>query len=133
MNRTDGADAPYWTSLEAGRLSLPRCGACQRWLWPAGHRCAACGHIGMGWVDVPMRARVFSWTRTWHRFGLTEALDLPYTTVVAEIEGTPVRLLGLLDDPERVDPRIGETLVGRPARTRVGEDSIPAIIWSRLA
>lgn len=133
MNRIDGADAPYWAALEAGRLSLPRCGGCGRWLWPAGHRCGACGHIGVEWQDVEMRAKVFSWTRTWHRFGLTESLELPYTSVVAEIEGTPIRLMGLLDDPDRVDPQIGEPLVGRPAHTQVGEDAIPTIIWSRSA
>lgn len=78
-----------------------------------------------------MRATVFSWTRTWHRFGMTEGLDLPFTSVVATIDGCGVRLLGLLDDPDRIDPRIGEALVGRPGHTRVGQDQIPTILWSR--
>lgn len=80
-----------------------------------------------------MRATVYSWTRTWHRFGLTESLDLPFTTVLAEVSDCGIRLLGRLDDPDRIDPAPGEPLVGRPGTTTVGEDAIPTIIWQRLA
>lgn len=110
---------------------LPRCGGCDRWMWPAGHRCGQCGKAAIQWIEREPCGTTFSWTRTWHRFGLTEALELPFTTVLAEIDDCGVRLLGLLDDPERIDPRIGETLVGRFAETAVGEDRIPTLIWSR--
>lgn len=132
MNRSDGADAPYWAGLEQGRLMLPRCIGCDRWMWPAGHRCGVCASIGMNWEELPMTATTFSWTRTWHRFGFTETLDLPFTTVLAEIDGCGVRLLGRLDDPDRIDPTPGEPLVGRPSTTVVGNDHIPTIIWSRI-
>ena len=78
-----------------------------------------------------MAATVFSWTRTWHRFALTESLELPFTTVVAQIDDCGIRLLGLLDDPDRIDPLIGQRLAGRPGHTVVGDDEIPTIIWSR--
>lgn len=133
VSRADGADAPYWEGLAQGRLLLPRCDGCDRWMWPAGRRCGACGTIGTHWMEVPMRATVFSWTRTWHRFALTEAFDLPFTTVLAEIEDCGVRLLGRLDDPDRIDPLPGERLVGRAGSTAVGDDRIPTIIWSRAA
>ena len=87
----------------------------------------------MDWVEQPLSARLFSWTRTWHRFGLTEGLALPYTNVVAEIDGCGIRLMGLLDDPDQIDPEIGEPMKGRIGRTRVGERSLPVIIWSRSA
>jgi uncharacterized OB-fold protein len=133
MSRNDGADAPYWHELSGGRLVLPRCTGCDRWMWPAGHRCGACGSVGVRWEELPMRATVFSWTRTWHRFGGSESLDLPFTSVLAEVDGCGVRLLGRLDDPHRIDPKIGEPLVGRPGKTIVGDDTIPTIIWSRAA
>jgi uncharacterized OB-fold protein len=131
MNRFYGADAPYWTALAEGRLVLPRCEGCDRWMWPAGHRCGHCGSTAVRWLEREARATVFSWTRTWHRFALTEALELPFTTVLAEIHDCGVRLLGRLDDPDRIDPVIGEALSGRFATTVVGDDSIPTIIWSR--
>ena len=131
--RLDGADAPYWQGLEQGRLLLPRCAHCARWLWPAGHRCAACGGIGMVWEERPLRATVYSWTRTWHRFGHTENLDLPYVSVVAAVADCGVRLMSRMDDPTPDNPRIGEALVGRIGETVAGDDRIPTIIWSRAA
>jgi hypothetical protein len=80
-----------------------------------------------------MRGAVFSWTRTWHRFGLTESLDLPFTSVLAEIDDCGVRLLGRLEDPDQVDPRIGEALVGALSETVVGDDRPPVILWRRSA
>lgn len=80
-----------------------------------------------------MTATVFSWTRTWHRFGGTEDLEIPFTSVLAEVNDCGVRLLGRLDDPFRIDPRIGELLVGHTDRASVGGDIIPVITWSRTA
>lgn len=126
-------DSPYWHGLEQGRLMLPRCSGCGAWRWPAGHRCGACGTTGMEWAEQAMRATIFSWTRTWHRFGLTEGLELPYTNIVAELEGSAIRLMGLLDDPDGIDPAIGEVVQGRIGHTAVGDRSLPVIIWSRSA
>lgn len=133
VSAPDGADAPYWNGLSAGKLMLPRCKGCGAWRWPAGHRCAACGSIGMDWIEQPMVATVFSWTRTWHRFALTESLDLPFVTVIAELEGNGIRLMGRLDDPDRIDPSIGTPITGRIGATLVGTRAIPTIIWSRTA
>lgn len=133
MSNKDGADAAYWEGLEHGKLLLPRCTGCGRWAWPAAHRCGVCGTIGNHWVERPMRATVFSWTRTWHRFAMTEALELPFSSVVAEIEDCGVRLLGRFDDQDQDSPRIGEPLVGQVGQTVVGERRISTIIWSRSA
>lgn len=133
MSRADGADAPYWDGLEQGKLMLPRCNGCDRWIWPAAHRCGACGSTGVRWVERSMTATVFSWTRTWHAFGGAESLGLPFTTVLVDIDDCGIRLLGRLDDPDRIDPKLGEPLTGRIGRTQAGDESIPTIIWSRAA
>jgi hypothetical protein len=131
MTMTTGEDAPYWQGLNDGKLLLPQCSDCHSWRWPAGHRCGTCLAIGMTWVEQEMKGTIFSWTRTWHRFGMTEGFDLPYTNIVAQIDGCAIRLMGLLDDPAQIDPRIGEPVSGRIGRTAVGERSLPVIIWSR--
>ena len=127
----DGAAAPYWEALSAGGPLLPRCVGCDRRVWPARHRCGDCGTVGIRWVEREMRATVFSWTRTWHRFGMTEALDLPFTSIVASVADCGIRLIGRLAAPARLDPVIGESLQGRAGETVVGNRSIPTIIWSR--
>ena len=78
-----------------------------------------------------MRATIFSWTRTWHRFGFTESLDLPFVSIVATVDDCGIRLLGRLDDPDQVDPVIGEAIGGRIGATQVEGRDIPTIIWSR--
>ncbi|QSB45349.1 OB-fold domain-containing protein [Tsuneonella flava] len=132
MSRFDGPDAPYWEALEDGRLMLPRCSACQTWIWPAAHRCGACHADDVQWVEMPLEATVFTWTRTWHRFGLTEDFELPFTTVLAEIAHCGIRLLGNLEDPDRVDPEIGQRLTGTIGSTRTPDGELPVINWSRV-
>ena len=131
MDANDGADAPYWNGLADGRLMLPRCGGCGDWLWPAVSRCGGCGSETVEWIERPMRGTIFSWTRTWHRFGFTESLDLPFVSIVATVEDCGIRLLGRLEDPDQVDPVIGEPLSGRIGATRVEGRDIPTILWSR--
>lgn len=130
MHANDGADAPYWNGLAEDRLVLPRC-SCGDWLWPAVNRCGSCGSDDIAWIERPMRARIFSWTRTWHRFGFTESLDLPFVSIVATVEDCGIRLLGRLEDPDQIDPVIGEAVTGRIGATRVEDRDIPTIIWSR--
>lgn len=88
--------------------------------------------MGLEWIEVPMKARIFAWTRTWHRFDLTDSLELPFVTVVAELDECGIRLLGRLDDPDRIDPAIGEEILGRPGSTRVGNRALPTLLWSRV-
>ena len=129
----DGADAPYWKGLADGALMLPRCEACGTWLWPASDRCGTCGNTQVAWIERAMTGTIFSWTRTWHRFGFTEALDLPFVSIVATVDDCDIRLLGRLDDPDQLDPEIGEAISGRIGSTRVENRDIPTIIWSRDA
>ncbi|NIJ35963.1 hypothetical protein FHR22_000612 [Sphingopyxis panaciterrae] len=131
MDVIDGADAPYWNGLVEGRLMLPRCGGCGDWLWPAVSRCGKCGSEAIEWTARAMAGTIFSWTRTWHRFGFTESLDLPFVSIVATVDDCGIRLLGRLDDPDRIDPVMGETITGRVGATRVENRDIPTIIWSR--
>ncbi|MFM6853080.1 MAG: Zn-ribbon domain-containing OB-fold protein [Sphingopyxis sp.] len=133
MTMHEPADAPYWDGLASGELRLPRCSGCQSWRWPAGHRCGGCGANGLDWAQHPMAATVYSWTRTWHRFGFTQSLDLPYISVVAQLTGSGVRLMGRMDDPDIVDPYIGQSLIGRIGTTILADRALPTIIWSRTA
>lgn len=131
MNGSDSTDAPYWKALEEGRLALPRCQKCNHWQWPATSYCSQCGDQEFNWIEMPMEGTIFSWTRTWHRFGLTEALDLPFVSIVASVAGCGIRLLGRLEDPDQIDPVIGQEITGKPGHTMVESRQIPTIIWSR--
>jgi hypothetical protein len=76
-----------------------------------------------------MAGRVYSWTRTHHRFAGTEGLPLPFVTVVVELpQAGGLRLTGLLEgDTEAV--AIGQTVTGSPGETLFEGLNIPTIRW----
>jgi uncharacterized OB-fold protein len=127
-----GADTRYWEALSEGRLDLPRCKACQRWIWPAPFRCGACGSWDIGWETVEPTGTIYSWARTWHPFAGAEELGLPYVTVsIALPQAGGVRLMGLLEPGEGA--AIGVPVTGVVATHRVFDRAIPALRWSPVA
>lgn len=128
-----GADEPYWQAIADGTLALPQCGGCGRWRWPAPFRCGDCGSQTMDWIAVEPVGRIYSWTRTWHRFGGTESFPLPYVSVLVELpQAGGIRLLGRLDDGE-AQPSIGLAVAGHMVPTEAFDRSIPAWRWSAAA
>ena len=79
-----------------------------------------------------MKGTVFTWTRTWHPFGGTEAIGVPFVSVVVSLDDAPVRLPGLLSQTH-ADVRIGAAVEGAASVTRIGDENIPAIRWSLRA
>ena len=127
-----GAEGRYWDALAEGRLELPRCAGCGRWHWPAVWRCGDCGSWEHGWTATRLAGSVFSWTRTWHKFGGAEGLETPFVTALVTLADAPVRLLGVVEGDETA-LRIGAPVSGRVGRTPFGEAAIPAIRWSLAA
>jgi uncharacterized OB-fold protein len=76
-----------------------------------------------------MRGTIFTWTRTWHAFSGTEAIGVPFVSVVVSLDDAPVRLTGLLAET-RADVRIGAAVEGAASVTRIGDDDVPSIRWS---
>jgi len=58
------------------------------------------------WVPSPGRGSLFSWTVTHIPFDPGWAGEVPYTTVVVELD-EGVRLLGAIDGVERADLHLG--------------------------
>ncbi|MGQ0619488.1 MAG: Zn-ribbon domain-containing OB-fold protein [Panacagrimonas sp.] len=130
LKHATGADGPYWSALAEGRLILPRCTGCGRWHWPAVYRCGNCGTWDLAWETVEMTGRVFSWTRTWHPFGGSEGIGVPYVSLIVELpRAGDRRLLGILAGDE-AGLGIGAVVHGEAGRTRMGADEIPSLRWS---
>ena len=111
----DGVDERFWTGLAQGEVRLPRCAACGTWRSPSQVLCRGCRSFDAVWEDVPASGRVFTWART-HRAFMSELdAEVPYVTVLVELDGCGIRLLGLLRGAGSVaigDPVVGE--VERP-------------------
>ncbi|GAA4546628.1 Zn-ribbon domain-containing OB-fold protein [Pseudonocardia xishanensis] len=127
-----GADDGFWESLEDGEFRLARCADCERWMWPAHHRCPTCGSWEQRWEHTAMAGRVFSWTRV--HAGVDQAREgapeLPYVVVVAELPAAAgARVLGKLAGPD-VDVRIGAPLTGHIDPPSVRSRGYAAVRWT---
>ena len=128
-----GADGPYWSAIDAGRLELPRCQGCGRWHWPAPFRCSECSSNQFEWVKREPVGQIYSWTRTWHRFDGLENFPLPFVSVLVELpEAGNIRLLGRYDESAGA-PVIGMAVIGEVIASEVFARTIPAWCWKAQA
>ncbi len=130
---TGALDAPYWRALAEGGLVMQQCAACSTWLWPAVSRCGECGAWDPPWREVAMQGEIFSWATTHHRFGGTENLGLPYTTVLVALpQAGDRRLLGLWDgDPATLTA--GMKVAASVGATTVRDKPVPVFHWRPAA
>ncbi|MBY0275631.1 Zn-ribbon domain-containing OB-fold protein [Candidatus Binatia bacterium] len=99
-----GDAAPYWQALAAGRIELPRCGACGKWIFYPRSFCPSCLSRDVAWHAVAPRGRVYTCsvvrkpTNPWF-FGRT-----PYVYAIVELENgvrLPTQIVAC--DPEKVE------------------------------
>lgn len=107
----DGADLGHWEGLRDGVLRLPRCAGCGTWRSPGRPLCAACHSFDTAWEEVDPRGRVYTWIRSHRAFVSELDVPTPYVTVLVELDDAPVRLLGILEQPDD-EVRIGLPVTG---------------------
>jgi uncharacterized protein len=118
---------PYLDALRQGRIDLPRCGACGRWVWPPVDVCLWCGSGTVEWTPVgpDLEATLFS-SIVVHHTSLPEFRDLvPYVVAIVTLGDTGVRVAGrVLGPPVQLAPGTAlEPVFGL-------QDTIPVVNWS---
>ena len=95
----DGRNADFYRLAASGRLYLQQCTGCRQYYHPPRYLCRECGSGELEFVPSEGRGRVFSWTVTPRGVDPGGAEELPYATVVVEME-EGVRVVGALNgDP----------------------------------
>lgn len=89
----DGLNADFYRNLVEGTLCLRHCNACGVVHHPPRYLCASCGSDDVGWAPSAGKGRIFSWTVTHRPVDPGWAPELPWATVVVEMEEGP-RLVG---------------------------------------
>ena len=92
----EGLNAEFYERAHAGVLHLQRCSGCGRFRHPPRYYCAGCGSPDVEWVPSPGRGRLVSWTVTHFPFDRGWAEELPYATVVVELD-EGVRVIGAVE------------------------------------
>ena len=106
----DGLDAPYWEAAKEGRLMLQRCADCGTYQWGPEWTCHNCCSENLEFVEVPPRARIYSYERVWHPVHPALNEQGPYIIVLVEFpDHDGARMVGnLLGDPHQ------EVQIGSP-------------------
>jgi uncharacterized OB-fold protein len=84
-------------------LLIPRCGACDRWVWYPEETCPACGGTPT-WTRTSGNGRLFSWAVVRRPFLPAFAEMVPFVTALVSLEEAPeVRLVTYVVDVDPAD------------------------------
>lgn len=79
----------FWRAASRGELVIPRCLACERYVWYPEEVCPHCGGGEVPWVAMSGRGRLFSWSEVKHPLHPPYADQLPYLSGLIALEEDP--------------------------------------------
>lgn len=103
LPRIEGDAAPFWRALAAGRIELPRCTGCARWIFYPRSFCPACLSSDVSWQPLAGSGHVYTFTIVRKPTVPWFFASAPYVYAVVELaEGVrlPTRIVGC--EPEDV-------------------------------
>jgi uncharacterized protein len=114
-DRHDPELKPFWDGTEKDELRVQRCAACGTLRWPPRPACSKCGSLDTGWVQVPGRGELFSWTVVARTTLPDFSAQVPYAVGLVALETIPVRFIGKVatDDPWSLEVGMPVTAVFR--------------------
>lgn len=95
--RVSSFTRPFWTALEEGSLTAPKCQGCGRLRFPPRPLCPACWSEDHAWIVLQPHGRLYSFTRI-HVAPRAMDSDVPYAIGIVDLDDG-VRLLCRLVDP----------------------------------
>lgn len=78
--------APFWSGAARGRLVLPRCNRCERFIWYPREFCPYCGAVEVTWLQVSGRGRIYSVTVVRRAPHPDYADVVPYSVGLVELD-----------------------------------------------
>jgi uncharacterized OB-fold protein len=97
----DPSTREFFAGAARDELRIPRCEACDRWVWYPEETCPGCGGP-LTWTTTSGRGRLFSWAVVRRPFLPAFAELVPFVTALVALEEAPeVRIVTYVVD---VDP-----------------------------
>lgn len=103
---TEGLNQEFFMQAAGGTLHLQRCGNCGTYRHPPRYYCQGCFSDQWSWEPSPGLGTVASWVTSHFTVDRGWVDELPYTTVVIELDEGP-RLLGAMRNMTEADLRLG--------------------------
>lgn len=86
LPRPEGLNGEFYRRCAEGTLAFQRCSDCGAFRHPPRLRCPHCGSQGWSWEPSSGRGKIYTWTVTHQALHPAFAQELPYATVVTELE-----------------------------------------------
>ncbi len=105
----DQYTAPFWDSLQQGKLKLPCCCACGHWLFPIGPCCTNCLSDDLEWKELSGKGEVWSYIVYHHAFAPEFKDKLPYNVAIVKLDEGPrliSNITGIANDDIRNGMRV---------------------------
>jgi uncharacterized OB-fold protein len=113
---------PFWEGAARGRLVLPRCRACHRFLWYPRTWCSACATADVDWVEASGRGTIYTFTVVRRSAAPGYADHLPYVLAYVQLAEGPRVLTNIRTcNPESL--HVGKQV--RAVFDAVGETALP--------
>jgi len=103
---TEGLNQEFFLQAANGTLHLQRCDECGTYRHPPRFYCQSCFSPAWHWEPSTGLGKVASWVTTHFTIDRGWVDDLPYTTIVVQLDEGP-RLLGAMRDLTVDDLRLG--------------------------
>lgn len=88
---------PFWDGCAQGELRLQHCADCQHVQYPARKLCSGCFSENVSWHTASGRGKVLSWSIVVAPGALGFAEEVPFVSVIIELEEGPTMLSVLRD------------------------------------
>jgi uncharacterized OB-fold protein len=93
----------FFAGAARHELRIPRCDACDRWVWYPEEACPGCGGE-LTWTTTSGRARLFSWAVVRRPFLPAFAEMVPFVTALVTLDEAPeVRIVTYVVDVDADD------------------------------
>lgn len=119
LPKLDGEAAPYWRALREGRIELPRCKSCRKFIFYPRSFCPHCLAREVGWERLEGRGRVYTFTVVHKPTNPYFAGSAPYVYAVVELE-QGMRLPTMLVGCEPSQVKVGDPV--EPVFEKVSDD-----------
>jgi uncharacterized OB-fold protein len=118
----DALTKEFFAGAARGELTIPRCAACDAWVWYPEPECPTCGG-DLVWTTTSGRGRLFSWAVVQRPFLPAFAEMIPFVTALVALEEAPeVRIVTYIVD---ADP--GELTADLPLAVTFRPLSFPTV------
>ncbi len=107
----DGLNYDFYKHAIDGVLHFPRCKKCGTYHHPPRFLCGKCASSEHDWVPSSGEGKLFSWTVNHRVFDPGWMPEVPYATVVVEMDEEKVRVVGGLRGLDLADLKIGIPMV----------------------